>query len=67
MKTFTFDMVWQVSGKQTVQVPDEISTVEEAQAWVKNNWADIPIPTDGEYIPNSDEPDFESGNVELEE
>ena len=66
MKKYTFGVLWQMSGALTVDVPDEITTLEEARNWVKEHWGDMPIPTGGEYIPNSDTPDFDDGGDELE-
>ena len=29
MKTVTFGMIWQVYGKQTIEVPDDLDTTNE--------------------------------------
>lgn len=63
-KTFTFGVVYQSYGKQSVEVPARIKTREEAMAWVKEHWSEIPLPSDADYVPESDQPDFE--NCELQ-
>lgn len=63
-KTFTFGVVYQSYGKQSVEVPARIKTREEAMAWVREHWNEIPLPSDADYVPESDQPDFE--NCELE-
>ena len=56
MKTVTFGMVWQVSAKQTIELPDDIDTTDEetVRDYILENWSDIPLPSDGDYIPESD-------------
>ena len=57
MKTVTFGMVWQVSGKQTINLPDDIDTTDEeaVKNYIKEQWDNIPLPTESDYIPESDE------------
>lgn len=57
MKTVTFGMVWQVSGKQTINLPDDIDTTDEeaVRNYIQEQWDNIPLPTESDYIPESDE------------
>lgn len=59
MKTVTFGMIWQVYGKQTIEVPDDLDTTNEENVrdYIRDNWADIPLPTDSDYVAESDELD----------
>ena len=59
MKTVTFGIIWQVCGKQTIEVPDDLDTTNEENVrdYIRDNWADIPLPTDSDYVPESDELD----------
>ena len=59
MKTVTFGMVWQVSGRQSIDLPDDIDINDEdaVKDYIRENWSDIPLPGDGDYIPESDELD----------
>lgn len=69
MKKYTFDVVYQASCSLTTEVPNEITSIEEARKWVKAHWDKMPIPNNADYIPNSDIPDFDLGydGDELEE
>ena len=58
-KKFQFGMVWTVSGQQTIDVPKSLSA-KEALEYVKSHWDEIPLPTDSEYITDSDFLDEES-------
>ena len=58
-KKFQFGMVWTVSGQQTIDVPKSLSA-KEALEYVKSHWDEIPLPTDSEYISDSDFLDEES-------
>jgi hypothetical protein len=57
MKTVTFGMVWQVFGKQTINLPDNIDTTDEdaVKNYIQEQWDNIPLPTESDYIPESDE------------
>lgn len=61
MKEVTFGMVWQMAGKQTISIPDDIDPNDQdaIRDYIKENWDSIPIPADGEgdYISGSDELD----------
>lgn len=48
-----FGMFWQVYGYQTVDLPDDITTEEEAVDWIYNNFEDIPLPDNADYRPDS--------------
>ena len=49
-----FGMYWQVYGYQTVDLPDDITTEEEAVDWINDNFEDIPLPDDADYLSDSD-------------
>lgn len=57
--TVTFDMTWQMYGKQTIDLPDSIdpSDAVKVRSYILSQWDDIPIPTEGDYVPGSDEMD----------
>ena len=61
MKEVTFGMVWQMAGKQTIMLPDDIDPNDQdaIREYIQENWDSIPIPADGEgdYISGSDELD----------
>lgn len=55
MRTVTFCMTWEVSGLQSIDLPDDINIDDKAEVmdYLKGVWEDIPLP-DGDYIPESD-------------
>lgn len=59
MKTVTFSMVWQCIGYQTIELPDDIDATDEeaVRDYIEDNWEDIPLPPDCDYLPESDELD----------
>lgn len=63
MKTVSFMMTWEMSGRQTIDLPDEIDPNDKdaVREYIQENWDDIPLPTDGDYIADSDTLDEESG------
>ena len=65
MKRFYFGQYWQVYGINSIEVPDNF-TVEQAVAFVKENWADVGLADSADYVQDSDEPDFE-GRCDFEE
>ena len=56
-KRFKFGVSWQMHGTQWVEVPAGF-TIEEAIERVRDIWHEIELPR-GEYVPDSDQPDFE--------
>ena len=48
-----FGMYYEVYGYQTAQVPNNITTEEEALDWLEDNFEHIPLPDDVEYIDGS--------------
>jgi len=52
---------WTVYGTQEVEIPDEYkdSSDEDIQEYIESIWDEISLPTDADYSPGSDEPDFE--------
>ena len=49
-----FGMYWQVYGYQTVDLPENITTEEDAVDWINDNFRDIPLPDDVDYLHDSD-------------
>ena len=58
MKTFYFGVAWTEYGHAAVEVPEDF-TIEEAKAYVLEHWDEIKLPDKHDYIPESDEPDFD--------
>ena len=56
---FKFGMSWEMYGTKEIEVPEEITTISAAEDYVKKNWDSIPLPETGNYIIDSDKPDFE--------
>jgi len=59
MKKARIGTFWQVYGSQVIELPDEITTRDEAIDWIRDNFDDIPLP-EGSYVTGSDELDEES-------
>lgn len=57
MKRVEFGMIWRMYGKQTMEVPDEITTIQQVRDYLRAHWDEIPLPNDGDYDPDSDELD----------
>lgn len=57
MITATFSMVWQVYGKQTIELPDyiDVEDKEAVRQYIEDIWRDIPLPVDGDYLDESDQ------------
>lgn len=53
MKKIKFGMYWQLYGYQTVEVPDDITTEEEAAEWLEDNFYNISLPDDADYVDDS--------------
>jgi hypothetical protein len=47
---------WQVYGTNSVEVPDDF-TIEQAIEYVKQNWDDVGLARNAEYVHGSDEMD----------
>ena len=62
MKKVSFGTFWQVYGRQTIELPDEIDSEDEYAIieYLQDNWDIIPLPISDTYIPGSDELDEES-------
>lgn len=56
----SFGMHFEVYGRQTVELPDDIDpkNKEAIIKYLKDNWDDIPLPT-GDYVSGSDNLDEE--------
>ena len=54
--TIQFGMTWQMSGTQTIEIPDCIDPKDPdaVSSYLQEHWDEIPIPTEGEYICGSD-------------
>ena len=61
----TFGMYWQVYGSKELEIPNSFrnKTDKEIQEFIMENWDTISLP-EGEYIPDSDKPDFENFDIE---
>lgn len=59
MKKVKFGMYYEVYGTVFVDVPDYI-TEDNIEEYLRDNWGDYPLPTDAEYVYDSDELDTES-------
>ena len=61
-KHVNFGMFWQVYGRQTIELPDDIDETDEDAVveYIKSVWDEIALPT-GSYIQDSDEFDPEGG------
>lgn len=57
MKRVEFGMIWRMYGKQTLEVPDDITTIQQVRDYLRAHWDEIPLPDDGDYDPDSDELD----------
>ena len=62
-----FGMYWQVYGYQTVNLPDDIETEYEAIEWINDNFEDIPLPNDNEFVFGSDGWDEETIEIYKDE
>lgn len=62
--TATFSMVWMVAGQQSIDLPDGLdpNDIIAVRNYIKENWDNIPLPTEGDYISGSDELD-EDGEI----
>lgn len=63
-KKFYFGVYWTEYGTQTIDVPANF-TLKEAERYVKDHWDKIELP-EGDYVTDSDEPDFENSSFEEE-
>ena len=68
MARVQFGMCWQVYGRQTIDLPDDIDPTDilAVKEYILSNWDDIPLPS-GDYICGSDEFDDESEIVVFDE
>ena len=50
-KTVKFGMIWQVSGTQTLEIPDCIDpqNTEKVTEFLQEHWDEIPVPAESEY------------------
>ena len=55
MKTIAFDLVWEVRGKQTMEVPDDLNSKEAIRSYIMESWETdgIALPGNVEYVPDS--------------
>lgn len=63
MKVY-FGVYYQAYGTVAFDVPDELkdATNEEIQDYIEKHWDKVPLPA-GDYVPGSDEPDFENFEI----
>lgn len=57
MKKVKFGMIWRMYGEQTIEIPDDITTITQVRNYLREHWDEIPLPDDGDYEPDSDELD----------
>ena len=62
MKKVKFGMYYEVYGTVIVDVPDDI-TEDNIEDYLRENWDEYPLPTNAEYVCDSDELDTE--NIEI--
>ena len=62
MKNVTFEMTWEVTSSQTIDLPDTIDStnLEAVRQYILDNWGAVEIPCDGDYIVGSDHLDENS-------
>ena len=65
-KKVTFGVVYQVWGRVTADIPDEITTKEEVVKYIRENWKNMPFPKNAEYVCDSEELD-ENGEITISE
>ena len=55
MKTVEFNMTWMMSGRQSIDLPDDIDAKDAnaVRSYIKEHWDTILLP-DGDYIADSD-------------
>ena len=58
-KKVTYNVIYKVCGQVTADIPDDITTREEAVAYLEKNWKNMPFPKSAEYICDSEELDAE--------
>ena len=44
MSKVTYNVIYQVCGQVTADIPDDITTREEAVAYLEKNWKNMPFP-----------------------
>lgn len=61
MSKVTYNVIHQVCGQVTVtaDIPDDITTREDAVAYLEKNWKNMPFTKNAEYICYSEELDTE--------
>ena len=59
MSKVTYNVIYQVCGQVTADIPDDITTREEAVAYLEKNWKNMPFTKKAEYICDSEELDTE--------
>ena len=59
MSKVTYNVIYQVCGQVTTDIPDDITTREEAVAYLEKNWKNMPFPKNAEYICDSEVLDTE--------
>lgn len=59
MPKVTYNVIYQVCGQVTADIPDDVKTREEAIAYLEKNWKNMPFPKSAEYICDSEKLDTE--------
>ena len=60
-----FGVSYEVYGTVGMEIPDDYKNKsdEEIQAYIKEHWDEVPLP-DGDYVSESDKPDFDNFKIE---
>ena len=63
-----FGVSYEVYGTVGMEIPDDYKNKsdEEIQAYIQEHWDEVPLP-DGDYVPESDKPDFDNFEIEEDE
>ena len=56
----SYGTFYQVYGRSITDDIPEVTTVEEAEDWLREHWNELPLPTGADYVMDSDELDEES-------
>ena len=61
MRTVNFGVYWMAYGRQTIELPDDVSDdPDEITDYIRSVWDEVPLP-EGEYVDGSDELDIDAG------
>ena len=63
-----FGVSYEMYGTVGMEIPDEYKNKsdKEIQKYINDHWDEAPLP-EGEYVPESDKPDFDNFEIEEDE